>query len=207
MPDGIDKLRQIQAWEGAGADVRHDRRDRRRGGDYDKVSALRATAATTAAICAECFEPLSPTASVTMVGQTCIDPDRYARMPICLRCWLVNIATRPSDVDAWRFSAHDARPASALRYAIRRIRCETCGRPMRVEWRFRRLLMAERCCCTECFRKLRLRRANDRRRVRHVEIACEACGKMFVPTKSTAKTCSNACRQRLFRQQRQAPVG
>jgi len=40
------------------------------------------------------------------------------------------------------------------------------------------------------------------RRVRHREIACEVCGDMFMPKQSTAKTCSDKCRQRLHRQRR-----
>ena len=60
--------------------------------------------------------------------------------------------------------------------------------------------LRDRCCCESCFRKAVLRRANERRRVRRAERACVVCGEMFVPTQSTAKTCSNRCRQALFRQ-------
>jgi hypothetical protein len=59
--------------------------------------------------------------------------------------------------------------------------------------------LPQRCCCTACLREARRRHANARRRVQYYEIACISCGEMFVPTKSTALTCSNACRQREFR--------
>ena len=89
-----------------------------------------------------------------------------------------------------------------------RHRCEGCGRPMRVVTRqFHRLPLREHCCCADCLHKVTLRRANERRRVRHYEMACEVCGEMFVPKQSTAKTCSNRCRQKLHRERHKVVAG
>jgi hypothetical protein len=66
-----------------------------------------------------------------------------------------------------------------------------------------------RCCCADCLHKAQLQRANERRRVRHAPIKCAVCRKSFVPSKSTARTCSNRCRQALFRrtQRKKSPRG
>ena len=42
--------------------------------------------------------------------------------------------------------------------------------------------------------------ARARRRVRHEQIDCAVCGELFTPKRNDAVTCSNRCRQRLFRQ-------
>jgi hypothetical protein len=59
-----------------------------------------------------------------------------------------------------------------------------------------------RCCCGDCLQRAVRARNNRRRRVRHESMACVVCGTMFVPNQSTARTCGNVCRQRLFRQRK-----
>ena len=208
----------------AGEAVRSARVDRGRfrGRSSEEIKALRKAAAETASICADCFEPLPPYASVTRVnrffehipaGVHCLGliikaHDRYLPVPICLGCWLSDIA-QPSF--CFRGGSQDghldwASPTAGLDgYEFRRLRCEGCARPLRVlTRRYRRLPLRLRCCCFACQHKAVLRKANERRRVRHDPQACVECGKMFTPAQSTARTCSNTCRQRQFRQRHAA---
>jgi hypothetical protein len=213
---------QISEWRQAGEEVRKAREDRDDHGgggrSAEEVKRLREAAAETAVVCADCFQPLAPGASITQVrrwthhtpasypapGIHIRASDHYLDVPICLPCWLVSISTpwwgvlrgmplRGRDADPFGFDKE-----------VWRHRCEGCGRPMRVVTRqFHRLPLREHCCCADCLHKVTLRRANERRRVRHYEIACTVCGTMFVPTQSTAKTCSNRCRQKLHRRRAQ----
>ena len=82
---------------------------------------------------------------------------------------------------------------------VERCRCEACGRPLRVR-RDRVWYRTERVCCDDCRRSMRNARARARRRVRHEQIDCAVCGEPFTPKRNDALTCSNRCRQRLFRQ-------
>jgi predicted amidophosphoribosyltransferase len=67
------------------------------------------------------------------------------------------------------------------------------------DWK-RGLHHSERVCCADCLRTMSNARANEQRRVRHVEINCEVCGEEFTPRRGDATTCSNASRQKLYRQ-------
>jgi hypothetical protein len=83
--------------------------------------------------------------------------------------------------------------------SVKRCRCEACGRPLRVK-RARVWYQTERVCCDDCRRSMLNARARARRRVRHEQIDCAVCGELFTPKRNDAVTCSNRCRQRLFRQ-------
>jgi hypothetical protein len=203
---------QIREWKAAGEAVRRarrQRRDNRAGRSAEEIKPLRYETAKTASVCADCFAPLSPAASVTLVYRFIerIPGSRHHQahdlrlpVPICLSCWLINI-----DDDEWRGFHLRERQNDHLDQAspppqVRRLRCEGCGRPMRIETpEFRRLMLSHRCCCADCLHKAKLKRANERRRVRHEERSCVVCEKPFVPAQSTGKTCSNTCRQKLFR--------
>ena len=215
-PEQISERRQ------AGEDVRKVREDRQDHGrrSAEEVKQLREAAAETAAVCADCFTPLVRGASITQVGRwTHHTPasytafssipaaDHYLDVPICLPCWLVSISTPWSGVlRGVPLRGRDADPFWFDK-EVQRHRCEGCGRPMRVVARlYRRLTLRERCCCAQCLHKATLRRANQRRRVRHHEMACEVCGTMFVPRQSTARTCSNRCRQKLHRQRHKVVI-
>jgi hypothetical protein len=217
---------QIQAWVTAGEAVHvarqhHEQCGGRTAGD---IKRLREIAAKTAAICGDCFEPLSSTASVTTVwrfvehipqfkdgiGQLIPAHDRKLTVPICLHCWLIDITAQHAQsvrlfLRGFKPSHHLDRAGPAeFFHVLRRLRCEHCERPIRTDRLSRyssRLALSDRCCCTDCLRKATLHQANERRRVRHQDIACVVCGEMFTPRQSTAKTCSNVCRQRLFRRQ------
>jgi hypothetical protein len=68
---------------------------------------------------------------------------------------------------------------------------------MRV-WRLANLI--DQTCYDNCYRAARNADNRLRRRVTHREIACAVCGESFTPKRCDAVTCSNKCRQRLFRQ-------
>lgn len=50
-----------------------------------------------------------------------------------------------------------------------------------------------------CWAEAERRAAVERRSARRVWIRCAGCGEFFVPRRSDARTCSNACRQRAYR--------
>jgi hypothetical protein len=218
---------QIADWQAGGRAVRQQRETRETYGDRpaDEIKRLREAAAESAACCADCFALLAPNQSVTLTtraiehvaaqynysGKFIRDYDRTAAVPICLSCWLTDNVTPP----AWliglgrgeRVRHHAEVHAEPVPpdWRLQRLRCEGCGRPLRVESkRGRRLPLRERCCCALCLHKATLKRANERRRVRHAPIACVVCRKKFVPKQSTAKTCSNKCRQALHRRRQRA---
>jgi hypothetical protein len=174
----------------------------------DEIKTLRLAARDRAAVCADCFAPLAPEASVTMrwrfVGANAAEHDHLARVPICLHCWLVELM-RPPELYRFRgarpWQQDEAEPRlSSILNEVRRLRCEGCSRPMRVEVRrIHRLTRSERCCCNQCFRAVVYRFNNQRRRVRHQPIACVVCGTTFTPQKANATTCSGKCRVKLHR--------
>jgi hypothetical protein len=137
----------------------------------------------------------------------------YLTVPICLNCWLIELAAiyhffgirgRRNDLPL-----DEASPFTGWgsRRWLQRMRCKGCGRPMRLAGTYATgpsplLSLRRRSCCEDCLHKATLRRANERRRVRHEKRKCVVCKKLFMPTQSSAQTCSNTCRQRLFRQNR-----
>jgi hypothetical protein len=227
-----DQIRATREWEATGEAVRTARKARDAIGTRpaEEVKRLRQAANETAAYCADCFEPLAPGQSATLVcrfletvpeftnpisGWVTSAWDRKIDVPICLPCWLVDLAKPPPWRNLFRGFRQDGRQDSPIapQDRLRRCRCEGCGRPLRFvatvggpgNWLVAHWRLRDRCCCEDCFRKATLHRANERRRVRHRQIACVVCKTMFVPTKSTAKTCGNRCRQALFRQNHRTP--
>jgi hypothetical protein len=70
--------------------------------------------------------------------------------------------------------------------------CEAgCGLLIATAWWKRR----ERCCSDRCRENL----AKVRRRVSRTERECEVCGTRFTPTRKDGIYCTNACRQRAYR--------
>jgi hypothetical protein len=61
-------------------------------------------------------------------------------------------------------------------------------------------------CSSSCNKAARLKRRKDARSLTRTARACLACGKQFVPTRTDAKTCSNKCRQAVFRAGRRGVV-
>ena len=191
---------QIEQLRSAGADIRRRRQDQ------------------SATFCADCFQPIAPGASVTVVGRSVFVPastcqifgyapahDRWLTVPICLTCWLINVADGAEDwVRGFPHLDRHAWEQYSLE-GIERFRCKGCGRPMRVyrpiRWQ-RQLHDTERVCCDDCRRAMINTRARERRRVSHTAIKCEVCRKSFVPTRSDAHFCSNRCCQQRHRRRR-----
>ena len=172
-------------------DLRWAREDRaeRHGRSKEQARELWQQAAQSASCCGNCFRPLSPTNSVTMelrdVGRW--KHPYWVRVPICLLCTLDAIALwrYPNSRESWYPSPH-----------WHRTRCLNCERPIRV---YGNSLNA-RTCCADCQRAVRNERNNLRRRVQHKPMTCSECGRSFLPKRSDAVTCSNACRQKFHRQ-------
>jgi predicted nucleic acid-binding Zn ribbon protein len=75
--------------------------------------------------------------------------------------------------------------------------CENCGREIR-HWDLSQRLPSA--CSVECRLLAANKRSRERRRVEHETIACVQCGESFTPERDDAKTCSNRCRQKLYRE-------
>ena len=188
----------------AGYEVGWARRERVQyhGRTYEEARELQYQAARSASCCGECFRPLSPTDSVTMQWRNVRSAryPRWLRLPICLFCTLDDIA-RP-------FSEHH----------YRRTCCLNCGRPLRLplpqshtRWlntfdiRLPWILsLTTRSCCTDCEHQAKLKRNAERRRVQHEPRICINCGRSFTPKRADAVTCSNRCRQRVYRSRKPA---
>ena len=169
MPDRAQIEDWKAEWKAAGLAIRRAREARQDHGGRpaDEVKRLREQAAETAAYCADCFTPLAPNQSVTLVSRiiehvpaaysgidTFVPPHDIVRaVPICLSCWLSSMPNR----SPWSLET-------------RRLRCEGCGRPLRVESKpHRRLPLHQRCCCAACLRTAKRRRTYERRRVRDAD--------------------------------------
>jgi hypothetical protein len=84
--------------------------------------------------------------------------------------------------------------------------CETCARPMYFEGFHYLHARRPLTCSYQCRYRRKLKRRLDRKRVAPATVACAGCGEMFTQRRRDARTCSNACRQKLFRCQHAAPA-
>lgn len=177
----------------SGYDIKWARDDARtlRGRTEEQADRLRRQSAQSAAVCIDCFRPLAPTDSVTMTAYNFgskRNPNwQYA--PSCLICTLTDMEPR-----FWSDPDH---PDYGTETCIRR-RCLNCGRPLRLYSR-RQLPLTMQTCCGDCQRAMKNKRNKLRRRVKHEPITCIQCGRSFLPKRSDALTCSNACRQQHHR--------
>jgi hypothetical protein len=155
---------------------------------------IRAAAAGDVCVC--CFRLMPPGASVTMVRRQLRQPGRpspFGRVPdghasvavpVCLDC------TLSDDIE---------QRTQRLR------RCKGCGRVMRhFPSADGGLLRFPRVCSWACAYMVKLACSKVVRRVERFTEICDGCGERFVPKRSDARTCSNRCRQRVFREQRRA---
>ncbi len=60
----------------------------------------------------------------------------------------------------------------------------------------------EGCVCTPCIPIARNSRKKAERQAARGTVICVCCGNSFIPTRTDATTCSNACRQKQFRHRR-----
>jgi len=78
--------------------------------------------------------------------------------------------------------------------------CEGCGRPVYNERNSRVRFLTF--CCERCRRRAQAAWACEQRRRARSTRRCEMCGETFELTRTDAKFCSDACRQRAYRQRR-----
>jgi hypothetical protein len=130
---------QISEWKAAGEAVRAARKARDAIGTRtgEDVKRLREAASATAAVCADCFEPLASGQSVTLVERFVehipADHERWLAVPICLHCWLLDLALPPwwaRNLGGTDRRGRDAKPIDHG-HQLRRCRCEGCERPLR----------------------------------------------------------------------------
>lgn len=77
---------------------------------------------------------------------------------------------------------------------IRRITCEGCGKIFYTAVPIKKYCN-ERCCYLGFWKHKREKRLEKRK-----DMVCKTCGKTFTPKRSDAVYCSNACRQKAYRQ-------
>lgn len=78
-------------------------------------------------------------------------------------------------------------------YPVRRIFCRGCGKVFYTS--VHNKIYCNYDTCSKLYRK-RIHRIHMKLREQH----CAECGKEFIPKRTDAKFCSNACRQKHFRQ-------
>jgi hypothetical protein len=137
--------------------------------------------------CSQCTVCAAPIASGQSVTLRRVDIGKHRRWwvwaPVCLDCTLTRLPKQP-----WPWSWANDHP----RYeGLRRFRCRTCARPLRVAG----AVTMSPPCCQVCQRQGRLARSAERRRVKHQPMICIECGNEFIPKRADAVTCSNKCRQ------------
>ncbi len=80
-------------------------------------------------------------------------------------------------------------------YGVRKFRCGYCRKILYTQTHNRKYCRYETCG----HKALNLRKSIQRRLERG-ELICACCGKPFDPTRADARFCSNACRQKSYRQ-------
>lgn len=77
--------------------------------------------------------------------------------------------------------------------------CGTCARlVVETEWRSRRGIY----CCERCRYIGGLEQAKEKRKAARSGRDCQGCGEAFEPVRADGRYCSNACRQRSYRERR-----
>ncbi len=106
----------------------------------------------------------------------------WGPVPVCRSCFEHRCGHM---VSPWAFTA----PSS----------CEACGRPVVSRERRNRLYIY---CSERCARRLYNRHRSEKRARARRSTCCSACGEQMSPSRSDARYCSNACRQRAYRERK-----
>ena len=167
--------------------------------------------------CWECKRELGPGEPVWRVKEQGPSYNITATfiVPKCSKC-------RPEDRSCIMYYSSDDEPReySLLKHDyLEPVPCEYCGRPVvneyrrvagyrlpgppvwndeaqKYEWKELRYAIA---CSWECEHQLTLRRRRQKRAAARAGGACAVCGGPINASRSDAKTCTNACRQKLWR--------
>ena len=165
---------------------------------------LQRRAFETGEVCGRCGKTLAPDETVvrSFMSWPFIFGERIQQFPICVPCWEGEVSQREGLVEgerdaAWREWALYRQVYGALASTdyrlglcpVATLPCVTCGRPVvTVPPHGQRKNVS---CCRRC-RDLAYRRPRTER-------ACAVCGTEFLPSRSDARYCSQACRQRAYR--------
>lgn len=137
--------------------------------------------AATAAVCAKCGASIDSRESVWVVRE------KSTHMALCRACgWSYE---PPREI----YSLLCYPPGA--RWLWRSGSCDGCGRKVHI---LPRLRMTRMFCCGQC-RSRFYRYGDDAISAARRKFVCEVCGSDFKPAKATARTCSDACRQRAYR--------
>ena len=79
--------------------------------------------------------------------------------------------------------------------AVRKIYCKGCGRVFYTQIETKKYCLYSLCGNRGYQKELKWRRAQERK-----DRTCQTCGNTFTPKRSDAKFCSNACRQKAYRE-------
>lgn len=81
--------------------------------------------------------------------------------------------------------------------SVRRIQCEHCRKIIYTQTRNRKY-----CSFQTCGHKMLNLRKSIRKRIERGTYTCPCCGEQFLPIRADARYCSNACRQKDYRQRK-----
>ena len=81
--------------------------------------------------------------------------------------------------------------------SVRRIQCEYCRKVIYTQTRNRKY-----CSFQTCGHKMLNLRKSLKKRVERGKYTCACCGEQFLPIRADARYCSNACRQKDYRQRK-----
>jgi len=134
-------------------------------------------------ICGECFDWIAPDAPVMVVSMP------KAQVWELTRRWVHKQFTVCLDCARKGFGFDIAE----------QYQCQGCGREL---WQWQGRLTSR--CCQACSRIAKIAQQKRARRVHHDERICKRCGELFIPKRADALTCSNGCRQALYRERERA---
>ena len=83
--------------------------------------------------------------------------------------------------------------------SVRRIQCEYCRKVIYIQTRNRKY-----CSFQTCGHKMLNLRKSLKKSVERGKYTCACCGEQFLPIRADARYCSNACRQKDYRQRKTA---
>ena len=79
-------------------------------------------------------------------------------------------------------------------YAVRKLICRGCGRVF-----YTTIYTKKYCHSYWCGNQVNNRRQREYRQMRRQDLVCQCCGEKFTPKRADARYCSNACRQKVYK--------
>jgi endogenous inhibitor of DNA gyrase (YacG/DUF329 family) len=190
---------------GEGMRIHYREMDKRRSG-RDREARRRIKVAKKGAACGKCGRALEDGQRVYskvrvyagMAGGLMSRPGpRYDDVSVCGGCapeWMA----KPKAFHEYTIAGETVRIANDRNFVEQL--CDTCGRPVIYERTRRHGYYPGKhvFCCYRCQYTYQNRRRSKRRQSLREKV-CEVCGKEFTATRSHAKTCSDACKMKAYR--------